>query len=363
MLRLARALKDEDIDVHVIAPHASGLAESGVVDGIEVTRFRYAPEGRETLAYSGTMAAQVAGSWRARFDLYRLIRSASRAISVRRPGFDVVHAHWWFPSGFAATRGAAGGSPVVTTMHGSDVRLSSNSKPAGTMMRRTLSRSAKVTAVSRWLASEATRITGVEVTTVAPMPVDTDVFTPRTVHRDGLLFVGRLDPQKGLEVLLTALGRLPHDVSLTVVGDGSEAQRLRARAASLGVAGRVRWAGAEPQTALADYYRNARLVVAPATAPEGLGLVPIEALLCETPVIASNVGGLPDVVDDGETGRLIVPNDPDLLATTIAELLGAPDRLEQWGRAGRMRVLDRFTPKACARTYRTVYEEAVRAGK
>jgi glycosyltransferase involved in cell wall biosynthesis len=193
------------------------------------------------------------------------------------------------------------------------------------------------------------------------MPVDTEVFTPRTVHRQGLLFVGRLDPQKGLEVLLSALARLPNDVSLTVVGDGAEAQRLRARAAALGVAGRVRWVGAEPQAALADYYRNARLVVAPATAPEGLGLVPIEALLCETPVVASNVGGLPDVVDDGQTGRLVAPSDPALLANTIAEVLANPERLEQWGRAGRTRVLDRFTPKACASAYRAVYEDAIRA--
>ena len=361
LLRLAVALQAVDVHVDVIAPHTAGLADSDTVDAVPVSRFHYAPDARETLAYGGTMAAQVAGSWRARVDLAKLIRAARRATSQRAAGYDVVHAHWWFPSGLAVTSALRGTPPVVTTLHGSDVRFGVKSAVSRPLMRRTLRRSARVTAVSQWLADQAHEVSGV-VPLVAPMPADTSLFTPEPAARGGLLFVGKLDAQKGLDVLLRALTHLPRDIGLTVVGDGIDAEALRATAGTLDLVDRIRWTGAQPQTALPGFYRRAELVITPAAAPEGLGLVGVEALLCETPVIASDLGGARDIVESERTGLLVPPGDAAALARAIADALGNASRRAEWGREGRTRMLARFAPASCAAVYRTVYAEASRAG-
>jgi glycosyltransferase involved in cell wall biosynthesis len=160
-------------------------------------------------------------------------------------------------------------------------------------------------------------------------------------------------------MLLRALALLSPAVALTVVGDGTEAERLRALAGSLHLGERVRWLGSQPQAALPELYRRAELVVAPAAAPEGLGLVGVEALLCETPVIASDLGGIRDIVETGRTGILVPPRDPAALARAITDALANPARRE-WGREGRTRMLDRFAPEACAVAYRSIYAEASR---
>jgi glycosyltransferase involved in cell wall biosynthesis len=359
LLKLAVALRAGGTEVQVLAPHAPGLELSGVVDGIPVTRFRYAPDVRETLAYGGTMAAQFSYSWRARFYLARFLNSASRGVRALASGVDVVHAHWWIPAGLAATRRSLRGRPLVTTLHGSDVRLA-RSGIAAMLMRRVLTRSTRVTAVSRWLASESALRARVRVPDVAPMPVATDLFAPRDVERHGLVFVGKLDAQKGVRVLLDALALLPQPVNATIIGGGADAGALQARATTLGLAGRVRWLGALPHAELAQHFQRAQLCIAPATEPEGLGLTAAESLLCETPVVASNIGGLPDVVENGVTGRLVKPNDPSTLATAITESLADAPRLAAWGREGRARALSRFDPAVCAARYREIYEQAVR---
>jgi glycosyltransferase involved in cell wall biosynthesis len=138
---------------------------------------------------------------------------------------------------------------------------------------------------------------------------------------------------------------------------------LHASAATLGVAGRVLWTGALPHKTLLENYRAARLVVAPVTEAEGLGLSAAEAMLCETPVIASNLGGLTDLVEDGVTGRLVASSDPAALASAIESAMGSPERLTEWGKAGRAKVLARMSPATCAATYRAIYEEAMRGRK
>jgi glycosyltransferase involved in cell wall biosynthesis len=364
ILRLAVALSREGVAVTVVAPHAPGLRDRETLHGVPVRRFRYAPERFETLAYAGTMAEQVASSWTARLALAGLLASAAHSLDrVRkqvRP--QLLHAHWWFPGGLvAAAVSTVRRLPLVTTLHGSDVRLAGGIAAARPLFARVAARSSVVTAVSTWLASQATALApNAPAPRVAPMPADVALFSPDGARgQNRLLFVGRLTAQKGVDLLLRALAELPLDVSLDVVGDGIEADALRRLAASLDIAARVRWHSTVPQSKLVDFYRAATALVVPSV-EEGLGLVAVEALLCETPVIAFDSGGLRDVIVDDETGLLVRSISAAAIASAVNDVLSRADRGASLGRAGRTRALQIFAPEATARRYVGIYQDAIR---
>jgi glycosyltransferase involved in cell wall biosynthesis len=345
----------------VLAPSGPGLAGEQSIDGVSIHRFRYAPRGMESLAYTGTMAEQVLGTLRGKGALAGLL--AAGTIAVRRTVDawqpDVVHAHWWFPSGLLALS-VADDLPVVTTMHGSDVRLARRVKLVHPLFRRVMSRSASVTAVSSWLAGEARAMAPEVHIDVAPMPADTALFAAtREPRKTGaFLFVGRLNAQKGLRDLLEALAWSGPETSLDVVGAGDDADTLKALAAKLGVTPRVRWHGAVDRSALPSFYSRAQATIVPST-QEGLGLVAVESQLCGTPVIAYRSGGLPDVVKLEAGGLLVPPGNTRALADAMrAHVTDAP-RIESLGAAARATMLDRFAPAKVASGYRDRYRALV----
>jgi glycosyltransferase involved in cell wall biosynthesis len=363
---LARGLRQEGIEVRVVAPADAGVAQSETVDGIQVERFHYAPRGRETLAYGGNMATQVRESWGARVKLLGFLGSEFRCAVRARRAFepDVIHAHWWFPNGLVGTWTARmSDKPLVTTLHGTDVRLARTVAFSRPGFRHVLQHSAAVTAVSQFLADEAQKVVSTSAPQVAPMPVATDLFSPSSNggrQRDRLLFVGRLNAQKGIELLIRALAVATSRPSLDVVGDGPDAERLKQLAGELEVADRIRWIGALPQQQLTEYYRSATALVVPSV-NEGLGLVAVEAQLCETPVIAFDSGGLSDVVSNQRTGILVDDISASALASAIDALLASPDRGAALGAAGRLHALATFAPESVARRYATIYKSLGRA--
>jgi len=362
ILRLAMALRRDGVETSVLAPAAPDYAAHDSFDGIPVERFHYAPRRFETLAYTGNMASQVQASWSARVTLLGFLGAEFRSAVRLRREFkpDVVHAHWWFPNGLVGTwLGRMSNKPLVTTLHGSDVRLARSvafSRPA---FRHVMHRSAAVTAVSRWLAAEAQDVVSAPQVVVAPMPVATELFTPGGQRqKDRLLFVGRLNKQKGIETLLHALSRIARPVHLDVVGDGEDREALQELAAGLGIADRVHWHGALPQPKLADFYRAATALVVPSVG-EGLGLVAVEGQLCETPVVAFDSGGLPDIVQHDRTGILVPTVDAKALAAAITSLLDRPDHGAALGAAGRLHALATFAPESVAKRYTDVYKSAI----
>ncbi|MDQ6887991.1 MAG: glycosyltransferase [Gemmatimonadota bacterium] len=366
VLRLAQALQStEGIVVRVVAPAAEGSPSREELGGVTVERYRYAPRSMETLAYTGTMASATA-SWRGRAALLGLVTAQLAAARSARRRFhpDVIHAHWWFPAGLVATflagKGERGGRlPLVTTAHGSDVRLGRRVRAALPLLRRVVARSAALTTVSRWLAEEIRALVPDAQPEVAPMAADTALFSPGGRRSaDRLLYVGRLNEQKGITHLISAMPMMAPDVSLDVAGDGPLRQQLQERADRDGCAGRIRWLGTLAPDRLLELYRQAAAVVMPSL-DEGLGLVAVEAMLCETPVIASRSGGLPDVVRDGITGLLVAPESPAALAAAVERLLALPESGAALGRAGRREALLTFSPPAVARRYADIYRAAL----
>jgi glycosyltransferase involved in cell wall biosynthesis len=191
-----------------------------------------------------------------------------------------------------------------------------------------------------------------------PNGVDTNQFCPdnsASTIRDQfhipadaklILFVAALDRAhhfKGLGVLLEALHNLPSDVHLLVVGDGDLRRSYEQQAAALELTDRIVFAGAIQHAATPPFYRAADLTVLPSSPPESFGLVLIESLACGTPVIASNIPGVRTVVDHGQDGLLVPPNDPDALCQAISTILGDTATHQQMARYGRAKVAAHYS--------------------
>jgi glycosyltransferase involved in cell wall biosynthesis len=364
LLRLARALQDIGIAVHVVAPAAEGYAATDSFEGVGVERFRYAPRRYESLAYTGNMASDVRSSWSARLAMLGFLGSefVSAVRARRQVQPDLVHAHWWFPGGLVGTWVAAlSGVPLITTFHGSDVRLARSVAAARPPLRAVTKKSAATTTVSRWLADELKALVPSATPAVAPMPVDTQLFEPGGQRaRDTILFVGRLNAQKGIEHLIAALPRMRAPATLDVVGDGGGREAMQRLAGELGVADRIRWRGSLRQPELVPLYQSAGAVAVPSI-DEGLGLVAVEAMLCGAPVVASRSGGLTDVVRHDATGLLVPPGDASALAAALDDVLEHPEKGRALAEAGRMHALASFAPESAARRYATIYRDALGA--
>src|SRR6185312_12791203 len=208
-----------------------------------------------------------------------------------------------------------------------------------------------VTAVSNWLAGEAGAVLPNLKPVVAPMPVDTTLFAPGSERStDRLLFVGRVNAQKGVSTLIDALPAIQQPYTVDIIGDGPDRTSLEAHARELHVADRIRWHGALPHDALPPI-------------DEGLGLVAVEGQICATPVIAANSGGLGDIVRNGQTGVLVPPLDAPALASAIDDILANPDRAHELGAAGRVHALASFAPESAARRYAMLYRSTLEHAK
>jgi glycosyltransferase involved in cell wall biosynthesis len=373
VLRLAVALQQAGHVVSVIAPGALGLPRHDAVEGVPIERVPYAAPEAMTLAYTGTMAEAVRGSWGSRWALLGLLRALRQATlahlaRARAEGqpVEVIHAHWWFPAALALwgvprrTR-----TPLVVTMHGSDVRLAVGVRMAHPLVRAVLGQAAARTAVSSWLATQVHRLAPTLAVSVAPMPVDAARFpepdggTPRA----GILLVGRLNTQKGVRDMLDALAHPAlKDEALTVVGEGPDGPALLAHADALGIAHRVRWIGTMTQGALAQRYREANVLAMPSRG-EGLGLVAVEAQLSGTPVVAYADGGVPDVVGPSHGGTLVPLGDVGALAVALAAAVARRNQdpaLDQRMRGlARAAMLERFSPEAVSARYVDIYRTAL----
>lgn len=185
-------------------------------------------------------------------------------------------------------------------------------------------------------------------------------------ERPTLLFVGRIQPLKGLTVAVEALGLLAErDARLVVVGGPSgaggaeEVERVRSLVDSASLTDRVRFVEPQPHHLLSSWYRAADVVVVPSRS-ESFGLVALEAAACGTPVVASAVGGLTTLVEDGETGFLVDGRDPGSFAAAVGKVLADPLEATSMGRRAAERSSQYSWSTAAARLRRTYADLAVR---
>ncbi|MEA5361013.1 glycosyltransferase [Amycolatopsis sp., V23-08] len=275
---------------------------------------------------------------------------------------DVAHAHFWMSGLATALAAGETGTPFAQTFHALGVVKKRHqgfhdTSPADrNRLERIIARQAgRVIATCSDEVFELSRL-GVPRGRVSVVPCGVDLarFTPRGPialrrARHRLVAVGRLVPRKGFDTAITALAQLP-DTELVVVGgpergrlaQDPEARRLRALADHLGVARRVRFAGQVSRENMPALLRSADVVVCTPWY-EPFGIVPLEAMACGVPVVATAVGGLTDTVVEGITGLLVRPNQPKELVARLRRLLGDVALRHVYGAAGRDRAEVRYS--------------------
>ena len=326
--------------------------------------------------------AQSHVSWLGKFArlgvMAHYLEAQYRAIlaEARDKGADVIHAHWAIPTGPAAVMAARRlRVPSVITMHGGDVYVNPEQgydfptrwyvRPA---LRWTLRNAGALTAITEDCRQHALRagapgdhirlvFNGTDLRRFSPGENgnrDYQQFGPHMIFACRQLF-----PRKGIRFLLEAAAQLKPefpDLKIVIAGDGFERPALVLLAEELGIGEDVTFLGWVSNAELPPYYRAAAVSVIPSL-EEGFGIPAAEAMGCEVAVVASDAGGLPEVVEDGVTGLVVPRGDSAALARAIGSLLSDPVRRDQMGQAGRARALRLFDWDRSAEQFEELYRD------
>ncbi len=354
---------------------------------------RFAPNARVIHIESGPIG------YLPKMDVYDRLDEFTRGVQehVDAEGlrYDLIHGHYWLSAEVARTLAPRWGVPVVQMFHTlglvkrevMDEDIDGESDLRVSIERRAVRESACVVAASEIEAAELRELYDAEPhrLCIIPCGVDPDVFRPmrqsdarEATGRDQcerlLLFVGRIEQIKGIDVLLKALGllffRRPEmrsDVCLLVIGgaldpeDGaSETEKiveLRRLVHANRMEDNVEFVGSRDQAALAQYYAAADVCAVPSLT-ESFGLVALEAMACGTPVVATRVGGLQTVVEDGESGLLVPAGDYQALAEAIARVL-LDARLRMHLAHGARSRAERFTWRSVGDQISRLYDDVL----
>jgi N-acetyl-alpha-D-glucosaminyl L-malate synthase BshA len=308
-----------------------------------------------------------------RHDLYTLALASKIVEVALGAGLDLVHAHYALPHAVSAelARQVLAGEPaarrlrVVTTLHGTDTTLVGVDPGFRPLTRFSVVSSDAVTAPSRWLA-EATRrhlaLPAGFAIDVVPNFVDADRFAPTPAAPGGppvLVHVSNFRALKRVEdvVRVFAAVRARRPARLRLVGDGPSRAGVAALADALGVGADVELVG-ERAADLPALLAGAAAFLLPSES-ESFGLAALEALACGVPVVASDVGGLPEVVADGEVGFLHPVGDVAAMAASVGRLLDEPALRARLGGAARARAETLFRVEPAVDRYEAIYRRAL----
>lgn len=374
---IVRGLAGRGHDVDVVLPHHPDFRYPDS-ERVRFFPYRYSPfAGVSPWGFGQTFSATT----RVRAQVVPLLPAI--AVSLRRAiarrlatqPYDVVHAHWVLPNGWAAASVSRRARvPVVLTLHGSDIAMAERHRLLGTLAGRTFRRVAAVTATSDDLRrravalgadpqNSATTYIGVDADLFAPQPASPETRQLLGAPDGDLLVVavGRLAEVKGFEHLIEAASRLQH-ATVAIVGDGElwpELERLAQASPA-----RVVLTGPMPHDRVAEVLAAADVVVVPSVV-DGRGRVDAttstapEALAAGRPLIATSVGGIPEVVHDGENGLLVPQKDPVALAAAIERLRADSELRERLSRRAREFAVERLSWGATIDALERTFESAI----
>ena len=380
-------LKQAGVEIQVLAPAYKGL-KSHEIDGVKVNRFRYAPASLEILTHEeGAPSKMASKPWLQLLAIPYIISGFFRCLKIcRKFRPDVIHAHWPFPHAYIAL-GAAKlfRIPLVLNFHGAELLLIRKKKWVKPLLKFAIGQAQAVFANSSFTAGKIKALRKVEVewspygTTLESREISAEpTQAPHPINgKFKILFVGRHIERKGICYLIEAAKYLPRDkFEIRIVGVGDLTDKLKELAAQVdalapaglrhdeGVATQVDalapselrhdspaeivFTGKLSPEALTSEYKNANVFTLPAIVDskgdtEGLGVVLIEAMELGLPIVASDVGGIPDVVVDGVSGILVPEKDPQALANAFKRLQSEPALVQKLLEGSRKRIRECFT--------------------
>jgi glycosyltransferase involved in cell wall biosynthesis len=368
-------LKQAGVEIQVLAPAYKGL-KSHEIDGVKVNRFRYAPAGWEFLTHEeGAPSKMASKPWLQLLAIPYIISGFFKCIKIcRKFRPDVIHAHWPFPHAYIAL-GAAKlfRIPLVLNFHGAELLLIRKKKWVKPLLKFAIGQAQAVFANSSFTAGKIKALRNVDVewspygTTLETSSASGDGIAPHPINgKFKILFVGRHIERKGIRYLIEAAKYLPRDqFEIRIVGVGDITNKLKSQAAEISTtpdSANIIFTGKLSPEELANEYKTANVFTLPAIVDskgdtEGLGVVLIEAMELGLPVVASNVGGIPDVVVDGVSGILVPEKDPQALANAYKRLATDPELLKQLLAGAQKRIAECFTWSKIVERQIAVYEK------
>lgn len=340
---LILAIRKKGFDVRVLAPSNGEFYGHQILDGVQVVRFGYFwPRTLERLTIgAGGIPENISKSPLAKFQIVpMMLIFLLRALFASRHA-DIIYANWTGAGLVGAIVSRLSGKPMIVSFRGDDGYLARDRLLWRFVTQWIIRQSLAVTAVSSELL-EIMRDLGAESTKLS-LPrfgVDTRLFYPGRKNRktEGslqIIFVGSLIPKKGLQDLIEALAEPVFlKVSLTIVGDGYYADDLKKLARDRLSDIQVTWIGIAPPRVVAELMRESDILVLPSYT-EGSPNVIKEAMACSLPVIGTRVGGVPDLVINGETGFLYEPGDVSALQECLLKLMISEETRSEMGRLAR----------------------------
>jgi glycosyltransferase involved in cell wall biosynthesis len=355
----------------VFAPAYEG-SKGYVLEGVKVHRFRYCIKQFENLVRDGAPTKiQRQPLYLIAAGLYVVLGTLQLFWVCWKEKPDLLHVHWPFPHGVMAWPASKLlNIPMVFTFNGGELLLANKFGFVADMLRWLLPRVREVTSISTFTLGLVRKLYDGPITLI-PYGLTIAAKTPKKRLPEAepkLLFVGRLDERKGLRYLLEALPLIlsQRPVRLRVVGKGILEAEVKAQCKAMNLEGVVDFLGFVSKEELCEEYATCDVFILPAIVDskgdtEGLGIVMMEALAHEKPVVASAVGGIVDVICSGTTGLLVPEKDPAALAEAILSLLADPIKAEAMGRKGLKDIQERFNWSKIIPMWQTVFINALAA--
>jgi N-acetyl-alpha-D-glucosaminyl L-malate synthase BshA len=362
----------------VLAPHFPGGLFKEFRDGITIFRFPYFfPFRFERLAYGSGLLFNIRRDFFAFAGIIPFCKAEfiwTRGILFREKA-DIIHTHWLIPQGFiGAVLNHIMGIPHVATVHGSDLALIKKSTVLTRICSFIIHHSDAITVNSSYTRQLLVSIVPVaeKKIQVIPMGVDPQKFVveagSRSVKKNAsdriILNVGRLIDWKGTHFLIEALPevlRHVQNVRLIIIGTGPEEESLRQKVRELKLEDCIIFLGAVNNSTLIGYYHSADIFVLPSIQKsgntEGLGVVLLEAMASGCPVIGTNVGGIPDIITNGENGFLVPERDSVQLAEKIIQLLSDAKLRETFRKNGYAKIDEPFSWDRISEKFASVYHQ------
>lgn len=329
---LAIRLKKKGVKISVLAPAYKGSPSHNYF-GIPVHRFRYAPAFLEVLTHEEGAIMKIRENplFIILSVFYLICGSIATIKHILNYSYDVVNVHWPFPNGiFGIIAKRIKGIRLILTFHGAEFTLAKHMPLGKTAIWYILKSSDKIIANSLHTKRKIQEIKNLPVRII---PFGSAIRLRKTVKNNEnrgykkILFVGRLIERKGVTFLISSMPDILSsvDVRLDVVGDGPLHASLKKQISDLNLQDKILLHGKVDNDKLMQFYQECDVFVLPSIVDkwgdtEGLGVVLLEAMNFKKPIVASRVGGIVDIIKDGETGLLVPEKDPQALALAIKKI-------------------------------------------